>query len=346
MTGRNGAARPLIVELVGPAGVGKSALAERLRARPDVVRASVWNLPAALLIESAVRSLPLLLRLCVVTRALPREELKQIVRLNALRLFISRRVAGAAVVVLDEGPVFALSWLRVFGHPRLQNGRAEPWWLATYAVWAALLAERSHGCRAADRDARRRRATSRHADSARLPQRHRIAPRLRRESRRGTGGRAHPGRRAGPFAVRRMGDAGPPRGLYDRGRRPAHPRTPAGDLHPASERRRRRQAALRRRCHRRLAAVSSRRGRGRRRPRVVRPHDHRGGPRARSCGPADVRAPHGEPALRQPRLAARIGAARDESRIQAHGAAGGPRGGGRGARGGRDLRRARHGRGG
>src|SRR5437879_452487 len=139
MTGRNGAARPLIVELVGPAGVGKSALAQRLLAQPDVVRASVWNLPAALLIESAVRSLPLLLRLCVVTRALPREELKQIVRLNALRLFVGRRVGRAAVVVLDEGPVFALSWLRVFGHPRLQNGRAEPWWLATYAVWAALL---------------------------------------------------------------------------------------------------------------------------------------------------------------------------------------------------------------
>src|SRR6266581_1839231 len=133
MTGRNGAARPLIVELVGPAGVGKSALAQRLLARPDVVRASVWNLPAALLIESAVRSLPLLLRLCVVTRALPREELKQIVRLNALRLFVGRRVGRAAVVVLDEGPVFALSWLRVFGHPRLQNGRAEPWWRAPAA---------------------------------------------------------------------------------------------------------------------------------------------------------------------------------------------------------------------
>src|SRR5256886_17493197 len=106
MTGRNGAARPLIVELVGPAGVGKSALAQRLLAQPDVVRASVWNLPAALLIESAVRSLPLLLRLCVVTRALPREELKQIVRLNALRLFVGRRVGRAAVVVLDEGPGF------------------------------------------------------------------------------------------------------------------------------------------------------------------------------------------------------------------------------------------------
>src|SRR5437867_4944324 len=134
MTGRNGAARPLIVELVGPAGVGKSALAERLRARPDVVRASVWNLPWVLLLESAVRSLPLLLRLCVVTRALPREELKQIVRLNALRLFVGRRVGRAAVVVLDEGRVFALSWRLVFGHPRLQTGGAEPWRLASLAT--------------------------------------------------------------------------------------------------------------------------------------------------------------------------------------------------------------------
>jgi len=139
MTRRNGASRPIVVELVGPAGVGKSALAERLLARHDVVRASVWNLPRALLLESVVRSVPQLLRLCIVTRSLPYEELKQIVRLNALRLFVRRRVAGARVVVLDEGPVFALSWLRVFGHPRLQNGRAEPWWRATYAVWAVLL---------------------------------------------------------------------------------------------------------------------------------------------------------------------------------------------------------------
>src|SRR5947208_15990264 len=107
MTGRNGAARPLIVELVGPAGVGKSALAQRLLAQPDVVRASVWNLPAVLLIESAVRSLPLLLRLCVVTRALPREALKQIVRLNALRPFVCCRVGRAAVVGLDDAPLFA-----------------------------------------------------------------------------------------------------------------------------------------------------------------------------------------------------------------------------------------------
>lgn len=138
MMSEDNGAPPVVVELVGPAGVGKSALADRLLARRDVVRASVWNLPRPLLVESALRSFPVIVRFCFATRSWPREELKQIVRLNALRLFV-RRIAGPRFVVLDEGPVFALSWLRVFGHRRLQNGRAEPWWRATYAAWAALL---------------------------------------------------------------------------------------------------------------------------------------------------------------------------------------------------------------
>jgi len=129
----------VLMELVGPAGAGKSLLADRLRARGDVVRASVWNLPRVLILESALRSLPVLARMCVATRAFPRAELEQIVRLNALRLFVRRRVGGASVVVLDEGPVFALSWLRVFGHPRIQNGRLEPWWHRTLADWAGVL---------------------------------------------------------------------------------------------------------------------------------------------------------------------------------------------------------------
>ena len=129
----------MLLELVGPAGAGKSLLADRLRARGDVVRASVWNLPRVLIVESALRSLPVLARMCVATRGFPRAEIEQIVRLNALRLFVRRRVGGARLVVLDEGPVFALSWLRVFGHPRIQNGRLDPWWRRTLADWAGVL---------------------------------------------------------------------------------------------------------------------------------------------------------------------------------------------------------------
>src|SRR5437773_1488980 len=141
MTGRNGAARPLIVELVGPAGVGKSALAQRLLAQPDVVRASVWNLPAALLIESAVRSLPLLFRLCVVTRALPREELKQIVRLNALRLFVGRRVGRAR----RRCERVRAGRARAGGPPPLTLATTGTTPVRLGDAVLALLAERSHG---------------------------------------------------------------------------------------------------------------------------------------------------------------------------------------------------------
>src|SRR5437588_157898 len=68
MAPENDTTRPLLVELVGPAGVGKSALAERLTARSGVVRASVWNLPRSLLLESAARRLTTHERLDVMAR--------------------------------------------------------------------------------------------------------------------------------------------------------------------------------------------------------------------------------------------------------------------------------------
>ncbi len=65
--------------------------------------------------------------------------MKQIARLAALGLLVRRRARHARLVVLDEGPVFALSWLRVFGRAGLQNGPLEPWWERTLAAWAAGL---------------------------------------------------------------------------------------------------------------------------------------------------------------------------------------------------------------
>ncbi len=130
--------RPVVVELVGPAGAGKSVLAERLRAPGGVVRASVWNLPRLLLLESFVRSLPLLFRLCARDARVPLKVLKQIIRLNALHLLV-RRTNHTGLVVLDEGPIFALSWLRVFGRPSVRPDVTLRWWHGTYARWAAVL---------------------------------------------------------------------------------------------------------------------------------------------------------------------------------------------------------------
>ena len=131
---------PLVAELVGPAGVGKSALSERLGQRADVMRASIWNLPRGRWLLNAVRSLPTLLAVGVRTRPFPWEDLRHLIRLRTLRQVLARGPAQhVPLVVLDEGPVFALAWLRMFGHQRRRSDALAPWRQQALEQWAAAL---------------------------------------------------------------------------------------------------------------------------------------------------------------------------------------------------------------
>jgi len=130
----------LIVELVGPAGAGKSALSEHLARRAGVMRASIWNLPRGAWLLNAVRSLPTLLAVGVRTRPFPWEDMRYLVRLRTLRQVLARRRAQqVSVVVLDEGPVYALAWLRLFGHQRRRGDALAPWRQRALEEWAGAL---------------------------------------------------------------------------------------------------------------------------------------------------------------------------------------------------------------
>jgi predicted ATPase len=140
MTKDHNLRRPLVVELVGPAGAGKSALSERLARRPGAIRASVWNLPRGSWLWNAARSLPTLLGFCARARSLPWADMKHIIRLRTLREFLARqRAQHVPFVVLDEGPVFALGWLRLFGHERMRGRALAPWWRRAVREWAQAL---------------------------------------------------------------------------------------------------------------------------------------------------------------------------------------------------------------
>jgi hypothetical protein len=67
------------------------------------------------------------------------------VRLGTLHRTLRRpapSVPGSSfseTVIFDEGPIFALAWLRGFGHETLRSDRAAGWWRTALRDWAAVI---------------------------------------------------------------------------------------------------------------------------------------------------------------------------------------------------------------
>ena len=133
--------RAVVVELVGPAGAGKTTLAQGVSKQDTSVRAglSLWGLPRPQLFESAIALTPTIVGAALRggrTR-LKWGEMAQMIRLGALRRVVRREAEKHRVILLDEGPVFALSWLDVFF---ARNGdRVAGWRRRAVADWASLL---------------------------------------------------------------------------------------------------------------------------------------------------------------------------------------------------------------
>jgi thymidylate kinase len=140
VTGRAAGAPSRLVELVGPAGAGKSTLARVLPAcDPRFALASgVWRLPRRWQLWSALLLLPTLLAALLGGAPLRFAEFAQMVRIDTLRRLVARRGGDRRVLVMDEGPVFALAWLdAVYG----RNGDPgyAAWRRRAMGAWAAQL---------------------------------------------------------------------------------------------------------------------------------------------------------------------------------------------------------------
>jgi hypothetical protein len=132
--------RAVIVELVGPAGAGKTTLARGASEVDSTIKSglSLWGLPKRRLLSSAIALLPTIVSAGVNRSPLTAGEIGQMIRLGALRQVVADEAEQHRVIILDEGPVFALSWLDVFF---ARNGDHVPaaWRRRVIAQWAPLL---------------------------------------------------------------------------------------------------------------------------------------------------------------------------------------------------------------
>jgi len=132
--------RTRLVELAGPAGVGKSTLTSALRRRYAAEQGTIWGLPVLPLLGNGARLIPTLFPLWLHSRSLLWDESRHMVRLRTLQRELYRgRTNGSSAVIFDEGPVFALAWLRGFGHESMRSAAAEAWWQVTLSQWAVAV---------------------------------------------------------------------------------------------------------------------------------------------------------------------------------------------------------------
>jgi hypothetical protein len=83
--------------------------------------------------------LPSLLENCRRSGALLWDESRHMVRLMTLHRKLTGAKPSARMVLFDEGPVFALVWLRGFGHDVMRSQASEAWWQTTFRDWAKLM---------------------------------------------------------------------------------------------------------------------------------------------------------------------------------------------------------------
>lgn len=145
-----------LIELIGPAGAGKSSLLRELRRQhptlplfADRLRVrEPQNLPFYL--RSSAAALPALLPLLwrsprqAAQQGLWQErwytkgEISRMLYLVGMHRVFQKHAQRHGLIVVDQGPIFELTHLRAFGSAQLHSHAYVPWWHGLYQRWARL----------------------------------------------------------------------------------------------------------------------------------------------------------------------------------------------------------------
>ena len=133
------AKRPLVVELVGPAGVGKTTLLQLLSQRDRTIKAN-FNISKDRYARGTLPLLSTFLGLHQPYQGLLWKEMKRILYLQVLHQMLKQEsTKNYSAIVLDEGPVYMLSRMRVFNPQAIGRLSFKKWWHAAITEWASTL---------------------------------------------------------------------------------------------------------------------------------------------------------------------------------------------------------------
>ncbi len=134
---------PLVVEIIGPAGAGKTTVLRALSQRhnkiqPGIPLSKTRQIP--FFISNTLSMLPTYLRHYRHSRWFNWRETRSMVYLKAgLHVFRQQALNNDVVTVLDHGPMYRLATLREFGPELTTTQLYARWWANLFSQWAATL---------------------------------------------------------------------------------------------------------------------------------------------------------------------------------------------------------------
>lgn len=132
-----------MIELIGPAGAGKTSVLRALVQRSSGVQPEIGISKLGQLrfvVGNSVPLLPLFLREYRDGRWFSRRESRSMAYLKAWQRMLKRRDPDdGRVVVFDHGPLYRLALLRDFGPDVRQSRRYRRWWEASFEEWVRTL---------------------------------------------------------------------------------------------------------------------------------------------------------------------------------------------------------------
>lgn len=136
----------MIIEIIGPAGSGKSSLSKTLSEQLAYVRLEtppsfrkVEDIP--FFIRNGFSLFPTLSRIYLRNRKLPPWELFVfMVMLNGWHQELKQKaLKSESIIILDQGPVYMLTILTMFEAGSLRSNNSEKYWNRAFRCWAGTL---------------------------------------------------------------------------------------------------------------------------------------------------------------------------------------------------------------